>query len=798
MSPRALAPLLAAWALGIAWPAPGWGIAAAGLALLPAWRLRGRLRVVALMAAFWGLSSLWCHLRAPIESPRDVAHLAPLRWVVVVGRIASDPLPIATGWRCELEVRKLSAPWHEATRGRLMVRLQGRDRPRYGTLVRLEGSLNRPSPAMNPGEFSYRDYLGRQGIYATLSARRLEVLQQAPWSLQGAAIALKDRCMEELSRQLPASQASLLGSLLLGSGASPIDPETTDAFRALGLGHLLAVSGAQILLIVGVLKALCQSLGMRRGHAVPLCLGAIAFYGVMTGLPASVVRAIVMASLSLLVWGTHRPGRRGLPLALAIWGMLVYRPAWLYDTGFQFSVLATFALQHTSPLIAERLEGLGEFWAQAIATTVAAALWVTPLQLMSFGQLSAWTLVANLGAMLAIEALTLAGAGLLVLCLALSPLGLGPCVRPFFKPVEWLLALLTGGVDLLNGLPGSSVYLATLSAWACLAMYALLWLALGAFGRGRDAWGVLAIALLAAVPFLRLPRHELELHVLSVGQGDGMVLRTPRGRWYVIDTGPAWEGGDAGARVILPFLRRQGANRLSGLVLTHPHADHVGGAVSLVRAMPVEGVWDGGQAADDNPAYSAFLGALLERHVPFRVVTAGERKELEPGLWLEVLGPSAPSFRGTHSDCNNNSVVLRLRYRDSSILLAGDLEQEAERQLVHTVGAGLRSDVLKVSHHGSRFGSMPEFLAAVRPRMSVISVGERNLFHHPAPATLERLEGLGPVYRTDRQGAITLSSDGHGWRVRTVRPMAPHRTHEGLAALTFGKLLTDLTQSQRG
>ncbi len=768
--------LVGTWVLGLLLPVPlspfvlGFGVAGLLLGTLRG-HVRRPWRLACLGLASCVLSAAWAHWRTPHELPDDIARLAPRRWAVIAGRIASDPLPSPRGWRFEVEVRSLVAPWREPVAGRVMARYQGPERPRYGSLVHLEGSLNRPSPAMNPGEFSYRDYLARDGIYATLSARRLQVVEAASWSLLGTAIALKDRCMAVLSHHLPADRASLLGSLLLGSGASPIDEETAESFRTLGLGHLLAVSGAQILIIVEALQGLCLALGLRRRLAIPLCVGAIAFYGLMTGLPPSVLRAIVMASLSLLFWGARRHGRSLVPLLLAAWGMLVYHPPWLLDLGFQFSVLATFALQHTTPILAERFTGMPETWARTIASTLAAALWVTPLQLMTFGQLSAWTLVANLGAMLAIEVLTIAGAGLLVLALVLGPIGLGVGVTPFFWPLDWLLCAMTGSVDLLNRLPGASHHLAPLEGWQCVAMYGCLGLMLWWVRRAAlwRAAGILAIA--ALLPFVRAPRPDLEVHVLSVGQGDGIVLKTPGGRWYLIDCGPAWDGGDAGERVILPFLRRQGVRRLHGLVVTHAHADHLGGATSLLKGMPVDGVWEGGQA-EDGALYGAFLCSLLERRIPFESVKAGTSTRLEADVWLEVLGPPVHPWHGTHSDCNNNSVVVKLRYGRTSILLAGDLEQEAERRLALEAGDRLRADVLKVSHHGSRFGSVPEFLQAVRPGVSVISVGERNLFRHPSAATLTRLRAFGPIYRTDRDGAVSFSSDGDEWHVRTVRNAA--------------------------
>lgn len=189
--------------------------------------------------------------------------------------------------------------------------------------------------------------------------------------------------------------------------------------------------------------------------------------------------------------------------------------------------------------------------------------------------------------------------------------------------------------------------------------------------------------------------------------------------------------------------------------------------VSVLKALPVEAVWDGGQDWHE-PRYRRFFQTLLEQHVPWSVVRAGSQAELERGLWLDVLGPPETPYRGTHSDCNNNSVVVRLRYGTFSMLLAGDLEREAELGLVRDRPEALRATVLKVSHHGSRFGSNPEFLAAVRPKACLISVGAHNLFHHPSPDAIARLRRYGPVYRTDLDGAITVHSDGVGWGLETV------------------------------
>jgi competence protein ComEC len=266
----------------------------------------------------------------------------------------------------------------------------------------------------------------------------------------------------------------------------------------------------------------------------------------------------------------------------------------------------------------------------------------------------------------------------------------------------------------------------------------------------------------------RLDRpHDLEVVVLGVGQGDAIVVRTPSHRWYLIDGGPCWPGGDAGERTILPYLRRQGCKRLDGIILTHAHDDHAGGLASITEGLAVSAAWDPGEAAS-SPAYQRWLERVLERQIPLVTVQAGMRTELEPGLSLEVLGPPNPVHRGSRSDANNNSIVMRLVYRDFTMLFAGDLEMEAEARLLGQP-EHLSSTVLKVAHHGSRYGSGAEFLKAVRPQAAIISVGARNSFRHPAPETLSRLRPYGRVYRTDQDGAVTLRSDGLRYRLTAFK-----------------------------
>jgi competence protein ComEC len=253
----------------------------------------------------------------------------------------------------------------------------------------------------------------------------------------------------------------------------------------------------------------------------------------------------------------------------------------------------------------------------------------------------------------------------------------------------------------------------------------------------------------------------LALHFLDVGQGDGAVLRTPGGRWVVIDAGPAGDRDDAGRRVVAPFLERQGVRALAAIVVSHAHADHVGGVPALLGRFPVGMVIEPGGSVPD-PAYAAFLSSLDRDGIPWHPARSGERFTLD-GVEFSVLHPGT-DWAGWGEDVNEDSVVLLVRYGAFEALFTGDAGFAAEATLR---GKARSVDLLKVGHHGSRGSTGGELLDSLRPLAAVISVG-RNDYGHPSPETIARLEDRRvPVLRTDRDGTVSVTTDGTTMRVRT-------------------------------
>lgn len=243
---------------------------------------------------------------------------------------------------------------------------------------------------------------------------------------------------------------------------------------------------------------------------------------------------------------------------------------------------------------------------------------------------------------------------------------------------------------------------------------------------------------------------ELEVVMMDVGQGDGIFIKTPGGKNILIDAGP-----DAG-RGVLPYLRSRKIRRIDTLVATHPHSDHMGGAVAVMRYGNVKEVLDSGKN-HPTPPYAEFLETIKELGILYRNPRAGEKLNWDPALDVTVLHPD----KAEYDNVNDNSITIRVAYKNISFLFTGDGEEEAEDEVLKSFQSQLKSDVLKVAHHGSRSSSKPAFLAAVQPRYALISCGYRNSFRHPRPETLENLEATGAkILRTDQSGFLSFKTDG--------------------------------------
>ena len=723
--------------------------------------------------------------------------------------VVSDPewAGRATRLRMRVDGIRLDGHWKETSDEILVVVRESlifwnqRDWPafRYGDRLSLRGTLE-PPPVLD--EFDYPAYLARQGIGTVMSFPQVTFLEQD----QGVAFyrwlyAARQRMAESLARVVPEPQASLGQALLLGLGDN-IPEDLVDDFRATGTSHILAISGLHVGILLGVGLGLSQWLfGRRRQIYLLSPLLLMWLYALISGMSPSVTRAAIMGTVYLTALFFGRP-RSVLPaLAFAAAVMVAVSPSVLWSVSFQLSFAAMAAIAALAEPISRRLRSLYDWRlgdggvlspilvavTYIVAMSIAAIVATLPLVVFYFQEFSLVGLPTTLLVLPALPFVLVSHAATALVGLLSSfwayPLG----------SFAWVTtAYVTGLVGLMAQLPGAAVeteHVGSLFVWAYygvfVAAYAgisfrlqiLQWLRRFAeplrssrlLRGGASMWLVVPTVSLAALLWIAatvLPDSRLRVAFVDVGQGDAVFVATPSGQQILVDGGPDPQGMVHYLGENLPFWDRT----IELVVLTHPHSDHVTGLIEVMRRYKVLRVLER-RVEYDTPEYRAWRRAVAEEGAEVIQATSGQTIAVGDGVRAEVLNPPAALLRGTESDVDNSSVTLRIVFDEVSFLLTGDMFRRAETK-VAALGSRVQSDVLKVSHHGSRSSSSAEFLDTVRPVAAVISVGESNRFSHPHAEVIEGLQRrlpAGHLFLTSERGTIQFVTDGQRLQVKTKR-----------------------------
>jgi competence protein ComEC len=583
---------------------------------------------------------------------------------------------------------------------------------------------------------------------------------------------------ETAPRQWPLAEALLLAQ------RTGLTADTRTTWVAAGLVHLLAISGMHVGLIAAGVLALARLLGASRQRAGRAALLITAAYVLFLGAPFAALRALLQAALLLTGLELQRPAEPFTLVAAAAFVIMVIDPLALLDPGFQLSFAGIIGLvAWRRPLQALLPARVPAFLREGLAAGVAASALTTPIAALHFGQ-AAWigilaTIIATpvLGAALA----ALFGALLLEAVLGAVP---GWITLVVEAPLRALGAIAAAAARV----PGGHTFVAHGTVLITIAA-ALLVIVLRRVlaeratlappshapdavherhaRRARRARfrfaiaGAAGLVVVAWAPALLRAGGEriVEIHAIDVGQGDALAVRTPRGRWFLIDAGPRTPRADAGRDRVVPYLQRRGVRRIEAVILTHPDADHIGGAAAVLDAFDVGIVIDPGLPAGKD-MYIDLLAAVRSGRQRWIAARAGMQFRADDVVF-EFLHPRRAL--DAHRDANDNSVVFRLGFGSFAALFLGDAPAAVEEELVARHASRLRVAVLKVGHHGSATSTSEVLLATARPALALVSAGQRNRYGHPAPTVLRRLARYDVrVLRTDQLGNVTVRARRDG------------------------------------
>lgn len=665
-----------------------------------------------------------------------LADALPAEWegrdIEAIGVVAQLPQPFARGVRFVFVVEEATAPvpkrillsWYRGEEAAML--------PRVGERWRLTVRLKRPHGNLNPHGFDWEGWLFERDIRATGYVRKdAGNARLAAPGMRLPVERLRAAARERMQGILAeAPYAGVLVALAVGDQQS-IAPELWRLFAATGITHLMSISGLHVTMIGALVAWLVMAL-WRRHARLPLLWPAqkaaalagfcAAFaYALIAGFGVPAQRTLYMLAVVVLAIVSGRSFAAGRVLGAALVLVLCLDPLAVRAPGFWLSFGAVALLFFVADGRLAARHWLVE-WGRA---QWAVTLGLAPLLLALFQQFSLVSPFAN--------ALAIPAVGLIVTPLTLA--GSLPGLGALLHVAHFLLAILIAFLEWLAALPGALWQQHAPPAWAVpLALAGAAWLLMP---RGFPArWAGAALFLpLFLIPPERPAPGELLVRVLDVGQGQAVHVQTAT-RDLMFDAGPDFGGeADAGNRILAPYLRAVGVRRLDRLIVSHVDRDHAGGAESLAAAVPT---------------------AILTRRC-----VDGEAWEWD-GIRFRVLHPAATDYERRLAS-NALSCVLKIEAPRAHVLIPGDLEGAAERELLERHRDALLADFLVAPHHGGRKTSSPEFVAAVAPREVIFPVGYRNRFGHPHPDVLARYEASGArVHRTDRDGAVTIKVGAGG------------------------------------
>lgn len=725
---------------------------------------RAVARIAAAVALCAAAGAVSAELRVSAVRDGPVSGLAARHRSVEAELVVTDTvrrLPACPGTACRprtLTAARLETVYEGSARsGPTAVRvpvlvLAGTDALKMGTgqRFRVEGQLEPP----DDGEL----------LAAVVLVRGRVHLLGRPPPLDAFAQTVRLR-LRQTSAELPQPERGLLPALVVGDRTG-ISPATAERFKAAGMTHLLAVSGANLAIIAAVVTGVARLL--RRPVLAGLAvLPATVLFVVVCGPEPSVLRAAVMgliAAVALAV-GRERPGLHALAVAVLL--LVLFGPELARSYAFALSTLATGGILLLARPIGNRLaRRLPHRLALAMAVPIAAELACAPVVAMMSSQVSLVAVPANLVADPLVAPATVLGALVAVTA---------PVAPSLAGVLAWPAGCAVAGISAVAGVAAAAPH--AVIAWPGGVTGAVTLLAAIVAGyllvrrlRRRHralviaaALTVLAVSVTFRVAAPGWPARRWLFTACDVGQGDGLALSAGAGRAVVVDTGPRPDLMDA-------CLRRLGVTEVPLLVLTHFHADHAGGVFGVLNGRSVGAVLASPDHVPDDE-YARVARELAARRIPLWTAAPGWRTRVGP-VELDALGPAPETVTVAEAESegagpNDASVVLYARDGPLTILLPGDVEPPAQQALL---ASGVpRAAVLKVPHHGSSYQD-PRFLAAPGSRAAIISVGKDNGYGHPAPRTLDRLRGLGlTVYRTDLDGDVQIAGDGRGGLVTSTR-----------------------------
>lgn len=631
--------------------------------------------------------------------------------------------------------------------------------PQEGDIVEYNLKLITPGMGLNPGEFCSFTNKKKQGIYSLgLIEGGMNLLKKDKTNFRYILVKAKKHLLYIINYSMKKPYNQVMKALLLGE-RNNLPEDWYKNFTTAGANHLLAISGLHIGFIILIMIKILNFIQIRDIHRNIIISIFLLFYIIITGCRPAVFRAGIIALL--YIWGPFfdRKGDLFNLLGFSVVLILLIDPYQLFTPGFQFSYTVLIMLVVWYEYLQEYLPGI-------VGVSLAAQIGSIPITAYYFN------LITPIGVLTNIWAIPLVGflvsAGFISLIIGLFHPIISLSFNIFFYP---LLTVLKAGMELMTLIPGGHLevpsphpVIVLLSIGIFLFLPMLLRkpaipIIIARYNTGRKYFFSFISLLILLYLLLPYTDRSLELTFLAVGQGDSIYIELGKHNMLIDGGGGVGDDSSRGIYTVIPFLKYRGIKSIDLVFITHFDQDHARGIVDIIKERKV-GLVVIPDHFDNNYLYYKITEQAKLNNIPLQTTIEGDQYIIDD-LILTVLNPG----KTTSGSRNDNSIVVKVAYKDFTALLTGDLGKTGEARLIKDEMVTLNSTVLKLGHHGSGDSSDLAFLKAVSPREGIISVGY-NTYGHPSAEAVERCNSLGiRLWRTDQHGAITIKTDGEKYYI---------------------------------
>jgi len=659
----------------------------------------------------------------------------------------------------------------------------------YGDVVILEGEFLETARKTNYGGFDYKQYLKTLKIYGEIRADKVNIVDNNKGNLIiKVSNDIRFSLKEKVNKIIKTENVGIMEGLLIGD-TSNINEELKEDFQVLNISHILAVSGTHIgYIVIGISGFIGNHLGKRKTKFVIIII--LFMYMLVTGFSASIVRATIMGIISISSKLIHRKNDIATTISLSLLLLLIDNPFVITNIGLQLSYLGTIAIVIFNKTIFGILINIGKKEEkfknrldrkidklvfkikEIISITLSAQIIIFPVMIYHFNLFGTYFLIANFWTSILSGPLILIGFLNLLLSYIFMPLANTVSI------ITNLLIDIFISISKISELPYSKIYLRTPKIFEIIIYFIIIFISFYIYSiyhskllsntekriknlielfkyrlrENQNKAIILVVIIIIIFSLIVLIPKNLKIYFVDVSQGDCTFIVTPKNNTILIDGGGSLQSNfDVGKSVLIPYLLDRGYTKIDYIFISHFDQDHVGGILTVLEELKVGNIIIGEQG-ENSRNYEEFLRIIKEKKIKVEVVKSGDIIKIENGIQFDILWPNEELIR--ENILNNNSVVMKMKYNNFSMLFTGDIEEIAEKKIVNKYLDTniLESTILKVAHHGSKSSSIEEILNLVKPKITVIGVGKNN--------GTQQLSKTGKMYLVNRFRTPELRGGG--------------------------------------